>query len=308
MDAVRLRAAVGVVVACVASGCSALHRQAQTPTAWTQPGGETDIVVTHGKDRPFVDGVGWVLGIPGKLIFWDSRFLDHDVSPETEDRIVEYLAARDVDGVAVRINEYAPIDEWKRLRANHSVSAGWRYSFGLLDWAGYTLFPGRVFGGDRYNPYTNSLYVYSDIAPLGIHGGAYARDVQSREYPGTYATVNGFSVVSLWHDTIAVDETLDYLEQRGNTEQLEEGLVFLHPYYGSQLGGAADSLIGIGPLLSIGGAVAGHVTGRNEVRKLHASDVEVAAFEAPAAASPSTPPSPVPAPQAEIQQAQFVQP
>ena len=226
------------------------------------------IELVHGRPSRFVDGVGWVFGIPGKLIYWDRRFENHDVSEETEAAIVDYAAYNNLEDVTIRVNQYAPWEEWKRLRTNTHVGAGWRYTVGVLSLAGYTIFPGRVFGGDRYNPYTNSLYVFSDLAPLGIHGAAYAKDVHGREHPGTYAAVNELSIVSLWHNTIAADDTLNYLAQCEDQAAYEEGVAFLHPYYGSQLGGAAESVVGAAPLLSIAGAVAGHINGRREIREL----------------------------------------
>lgn len=39
---------------------------------------------------------------------------------------------------------------------------GWRYSIGMLSWLQYTLLPGRLFGGDHYNPYSNTISLYSD--------------------------------------------------------------------------------------------------------------------------------------------------
>lgn len=259
------------------------------------------IELAHGRRNVVIDGIGWVFGIPGKLIYWDRRFENHDVSPATEAAVVEYLACNQLDDVTVRVNQYAPWQEWKRLRSNTNVGAGWRYTFGLVNLAGYTIFPGRLFGGDRYNPYTNSVYVYSDIAPLGIDSSAYAKDVHSREYPGTYAAVNEFAIGSLWHDTIAADDALSYLAQRQDQAAYEEGVAFLHPYYGSQLGGVADSVVGAAPLLTIGGAIAGHLNGRREIRRLEQSQVHAIADWVELA--PAT--GPAPGNNSEIQRVRF---
>ncbi|OAI53147.1 hypothetical protein AYO47_00985 [Planctomyces sp. SCGC AG-212-M04] len=239
---------------------------AKTGPATEAVGDPQPIEVAHGRRNVVIDGIGWVFGIPGKLIYWDRRFENHDVSPATESAVVEYLACNHLEDVTVRVNQYAPWQEWKRLQSNTNVGAGWRYTFGLVNLAGYTIFPGRLFGGDRYNPYTNSVYVYSDIAPLGIYSSAYSKDVHSREYPGTYAAVNEFAIASLWHDTIAADDALGYLAQRQDQAAYEEGVAFLHPYYGSQVGVAAESVVGAAPLLWIGGAIAGHLNGRREIR------------------------------------------
>jgi hypothetical protein len=232
------------------------------------------VLVESGKPRPIIDGIGWVLGIPGKLLLWDRRVDNHNVSPATEAALVEYLEQNELQDVCVRVNQYAPIEEWHRLRENRHVGAGWRYTAGLLTLAGYTVFPGRLFGGDRYNPYTNSVYVYSDVPALAMVGGGYAKDIHTRELPGTYAVVNEFPVVSMWHETIATNDVLSYLQQRESVEELQAGYKILHPNYGVQAAGAARYVIGVGPFIQIGGAIVGHITGRAEgdrVAKLSAT-------------------------------------
>lgn len=249
----------------------------------TDSGDRGEVVVESGQPRPVIDGIGWVLGIPSKLILWDRRVDNHNVSPATQAAIVEYLDQNDLQDVVVRVNQYAPLEEWKRLRENRQVSAGWRYTAGLLSLAGYTVLPGRLFGGDRYNPYTNSVYVYSDIPALAMVGGGYAKDIHNREYPGTYAVVNELPVVSMWHETIATNDVLSYLQQQESVSELQAGYKILHPYYGSQVGGAAQNLIGVGPLFQVAGAVVGHVTGRAEgdrIAKLSEQSTNEAAQQA----------------------------
>src|SRR4051812_42059234 len=67
--------------------------------------------IERGEPRPVLDAVGWTLGIPGKVILWDRRVDRHQVSPETEQAIADYLAANDLTSVKVRLNQYAPGDE-----------------------------------------------------------------------------------------------------------------------------------------------------------------------------------------------------
>src|SRR6478609_1055460 len=122
--------------------------------------------IERGQRRPVLDGVGWVLGIPSKIVLWDRRVDNHSVSSETEVAIAEYLAVNDLTSVKLRLNQYAPRDEWRRLVANKAVGPGWRYTFGAIEWVGDAIFPGRVFGGDNYNPYTNTMNIYSDVPAI----------------------------------------------------------------------------------------------------------------------------------------------
>jgi hypothetical protein len=100
----------------------------------------------------------------------------------TEGAIRQYLAVSGLDKVKVRVNQYDPAGEWQRLRDNHSVSGPVRYTIGTLSVVGCTVLPGRVFGGDHYNPYTNSVYLYSDVPAMAVYQGGYE---QAKEVVGS---------------------------------------------------------------------------------------------------------------------------
>ncbi len=258
----------GSLLATLAAGCASgpmsLHSNTinAEPALCSEEGCTSTVRVVTGQPNKVIDGAGWVLGIPRKIILWDRRVDNHNVSPDTVTEVATFAEVTQMSDVCVRVNQYAPIDEWKRLTQNDRVSPGWRYTMGTLSLVGYTLLPGRLFGGDEYNPYTNSVYVYSDVPALGMEAAAYAKDVQSRQYPGTYAAANSLPLVSIWHETINTDDTLAYLEANGTNQQWEDGLRILYPNYGASVGGAFDSAIGVSPILTIGGAIAGHATGR----------------------------------------------
>src|SRR3954452_17647231 len=99
----------------------------------------------HGRPRKVIDAVGWVFGIPKKIILWDRRAVNHHVSAETELSLAQYLDANGLTSTKVRINQYDPVGEWQRLRANKEVGAGWRYTVGAFGTVVYTVLPGRVF-------------------------------------------------------------------------------------------------------------------------------------------------------------------
>ena len=224
-------------------------------------GAPAEPVVEEGKRRPVIDAVGWVVGIPSKILLWDRRANNHRISPRTRDAVAEYVERNGMNDICVRVNQYAPMEEWRRLCDNQEVGAGWRYTLGTVSVIGYTLVPGRLVGYDRYNPYTNSLYVYSDIPSLAIQSAAYAKDMRTRSHPGIYAAVNELPVVSMWHQTIATGDAISYVAAVGDRRDREESLLILHPHYGFLAGGALEEVLGT-PVFAIGGAVLGHVTGR----------------------------------------------
>src|SRR4051794_8369201 len=172
--------------------------------------------IERGEPRPVLDAVGWTLGIPGKIILWDRRVDRHQISPETEQAISEYLAANDLTSVKVRLNQYAPRDEWRRLVANDAVGGGWRYTFGAVSWLGDAIFPGRLFGGDHFNPYTNTLHIYSDVPAIGLHEAGHAKDWARRRYKGSYAAIYVLPGFPLWHEAVATRDALAYLKDKGS--------------------------------------------------------------------------------------------
>ena len=223
------------------------------------PPGFEDPQFERGQPRKVVDAMGWVWGIPAKVILWDRRAASHRVSFETEQELAEYLAANGLDSTKVRINQYDPIGEWRRLRANKNVGAGWRYTIGAFGTLGYTLFPGRVFGADRYNPYTDSIYVYSDISCLAQEQGSYAKLVHARSHPGTYAAITALPIVRLWPQKLSKQDVLDYTLAHGTPEQHSEATHVLYAEYGAEVGGQASLFFCAGLPLTLAGAGIGHV-------------------------------------------------
>lgn len=220
--------------------------------------------IVRGKPRPVLDTVGWIVGIPDKITLWDRRVSNHNVSYETEAALADYLAANELTAVKVRINQYAPGDEWQRLRKNTSMAWGWRYTFGTIAWLGDALFPGRVWGGDHYNPYSNTLHIYSDVPAIALHEGGHAKDFSRRRYPGNhaaaYALVPG---APLYYEAVATRDAVGYLKQYGTPDEQREAYLILSPAYGTYVGGtAADLIPGYGLAAQAAAIVGGHVIGR----------------------------------------------
>jgi hypothetical protein len=216
----------------------------------------------HGQPHKVVDAVGWVFGIPKKVILWDRRAVNHRVSPETEQHLAEYMAANGLSTTKVRINQYDPIGEWRRLRANKEVGAGWRYTIGAFGTLTYTLIPGRMFGSDGYNPYTDTINVYSDIPCLAQEQGSYAKLIHARPHPGTYAALTSLPIVQLWPEKASKNDVLDYTLENGTPEQHEEATRVLYAEYGAEVGGQTSLILGSNVPLTLAGAGLGHVAAR----------------------------------------------
>lgn len=219
--------------------------------------------VEYGASRPVLDSVGWVVGIPRRVLLWDWRVDSHEVSEDTVTDVCRYLDENELSQVKVRINQYSPIDEMRRLRENLTISPGWKYTFGVGHVLAYTIFPGRIWGGDSYNPYTQSLNIYSDVPSLALVEAAYAKDMAAQRYPGAYAASQSLPIIAMWHETRATDDVITYIAIRGTRSEQEETRKILFARYGMVLGGDIGSFqngsgLAIGSVYQIVGAASGH--------------------------------------------------
>ncbi len=232
----------------------------------------TESPIERGRPRPFIDGVGWVIGIPDKIMLWNRRIENHNISPATEQAIADYLAKNDLTTVKVRLNQYAPGSDWRRLVANKSVGWGWRYTLGTASWLGETLLPGRVVGGDHYNPFTNTVHIYSDVPAVALHEGGHAKDFARRYYKGTYAAVYLLPVTPLWYEAVATNDALSYLRAEGTLEDEQAADKVLYPAYGTYVGNALSNVApALGTPLFVAGVLGGHLAGRVQARRIAAS-------------------------------------
>ena len=232
---------------------------------------EPPVRVEHGSQRPVMDGLGWLIGIPNKLLLWDRRADNHDVSQETVADAAQFLSENEVDGVLVRVNQYDPLGEWRRLMENDRVGIGWRATLGSAYTIGYSLLPGRLVGGDWYNPYTDTVHVYSDIPAIAMEQAAHAADTHDRSHPGFYSATRLLPLVGLVHEARSKEAVFEYVDQHGTLEERVEARKVLHAQLGSEVGGQAAVFAAQGDaIVKLGGAAIGHVVGRYQASRITA--------------------------------------
>jgi hypothetical protein len=258
----RIAVVLCLLLTSVSAGCAApKYIRGSSAVYYSSPelAEITTTQIERGRPNAFLDGFGWVWGIPAKIILFDRRVENHQVGSRTEAEIAGYLRANELDSVKVRLNQYSPADDWQRLVANKSVGPGWRYTLGTLSVAGETIFPGRLFGGDHYNPFTNTIHVYSDAPAIAVHEGGHAKDFAKRKWKGTWAAVYLIPGVPLLHEARATEDALTYYKIYGDAASQREAYNLLYPAYGSYVGGALGDPSGIGYLA---GVLTGHAAGR----------------------------------------------
>lgn len=262
----RLLTLLVLTASLAATGCrSAAYSRGTADQYFTSPRLAAQPRIERGRPNQLIDGFGWVWGIPSKILLFDRRVENHRVSRTTEQALAEYLAHNELHSVKVRVNQYNPRDDWKRLTRNTAVGPGWRYTLGALSVAGETLFPGRLFGGDHYNPFTNTIHLYSDVPAIAIHEGGHAKDFAKREWKGTWAAAFLIPGVPLWHESIATSDALTWLAEQDDPNALREGYHILYPAYGTYVGSVFSDPSGLSYLA---GVLAGHAAGRWQAARI----------------------------------------
>ena len=246
------------------------------------------------RGAPFlpIDFLGNVLSLPSKLILWNRKFNNHAISPETEAVLVAYLGARDLPALGeakFRLNQYRPLQDLSRLVKNHHVAWPYRFLIGFpVTLIGDVLLPGRLFPwGDYYNPYTNTVHLFSDGPAVVLHEASHVHDFASRRYKGSYATLRIIPFVDLYQEYKASKEALAYLRETHDRPEELDAYKVLYPAYGTYMGSYFFPVIG--PIV---GALVGHGLGRyRSARQRRAYDEADQATEDASAEESAEPPS-----------------
>jgi hypothetical protein len=228
---------------------------------------------TYGRPNKFLDASDWFWpgSLLGKLVLWNLKVDSHQFSTQTVFAVQQFMTDNEIKNVKVRINEYDVVGEWRRTIHNTSIGFGWRYTMGVLGWLGYTIMPGRFFGGDNYNPYSNTINLYSDLPSVGLHEAGHSKDFAGRTYKGTYGVIYSFiPLFNLYPEALASTEALSYLYAKGDTDTLKSGYKLLYPAYGTYLGSGIGQFIAGPAVLAVelGVIIPGHIIGRVKAHKV----------------------------------------
>ncbi|MDB5390443.1 MAG: hypothetical protein JWM11_6089, partial [Planctomycetaceae bacterium] len=269
----REKYTVLVLICCMISqGCATTpYRYGSARSARPIESSSADVAFEFGQPRPTMDRMRKVVDYPKRLFCRESSHLDPELSARHREQLAQYLSQNDLTDVRVLVNRYDPWGEWQRLRTNDRVGPGWRYTAGILSVASYTLVPGRVFGYQHYNPYTNSLSVNSDRVASAVFEAAYAKEIHASRLPGTYAAATQLPGVSLWKTSHAVNDVLGYATVEDNWELEHETYHECFPRIASGVVAPAQFFVTpvVGFIVMVGGGVLGHAVGNIfEARRL----------------------------------------
>jgi hypothetical protein len=185
-----------------------------------------------------------------KVILLSTKAENHNISEESKQYLKDYMKENNLDNVKVRFNQYAPIEDLKRLYRNERVNPFLKYSLGLLLWTVNAIFPERLFAGiglpligpgDHFNPYTNTINVYSDLPVALVHEGGHAKDFALRKHNNWYALGRFLFPVALYQEAKASDDALRYFRHKCQRANEINGYKQLSPAYATYVTGTVGA-------------------------------------------------------------------
>jgi hypothetical protein len=169
----------------------------------------------RGEEHKLMDGLRGALDWPYRVVTRKPKPASYAPTEAQKQTILNYLAENDLEDVQVEFHYFDPSHRWRRLRENKGVAPGWKYSFGVLSLAGYTILPGRVFGSTSYDPYCNCLQVNNNRAYESLEEAAEAKTAHRLRYPGTYLSIVGsIPVVRVYPQLLSSGDIVEYARHR----------------------------------------------------------------------------------------------
>lgn len=275
----------------LATGCASSPYQYGSPRIEADRERQPDMEQQfyQGAPSPVLDAADWYwpFSLLGKLLLWDRDVDSHQISDETIDVLKVYLDENELSEVQVLVNTYKPGNQWRRLFRNRSVGAGWRYTLGILSVSFYTILPGRFFGGDAYNPFTNTIYLYSDDPSIALHEGGHAKDFARRKYKGTHAAIYVLPFAALYYEARATNDALGYLQDKRDNEAQAEAYEITYPAYATY---ASGSFLSGFEYFSLLGVIPGHIAGQIQAARTRKRARELYEIELPEPEPPAMEP------------------
>lgn len=212
-----------------------------------------------------LDAFGDLISKLPQLLFWTRKYGNHNISPETEKALAEFIEYYKLGDVKVRINQWAPHKELGRLIKNKHI--GWPYKIIFFPSTLIVSLLARPFSGlifsDYYDPGSNSIHIFSDEIPIALHEAGHARDFAEAEYKGTYSLARVLPGVDLVQENLATEEALVYLEEHKQYDQLIRSYQILYPAYATY----AIAYLANSPIAYVGAITFGHIIGRYKARE-----------------------------------------
>ena len=126
------------------------------------------------------------------------------------------------------------------------------------------IFPGRIFGGDHYNPITNSVHIFSNHPAIILHELGHALDYRNRKYPGIYSFFGFVPIVSLYKEFVASKFVFNFLKKKKYYKEELAAYRTLFPAYSTYVAGSIFEYIPTPIIISLFTPfiILGHIIGQ----------------------------------------------
>jgi len=221
-------------------------------------------VIERGIPFPPIDLLARLLALLDQLILWNSKFKNRSVSDETLEHLRRFLIENELTDVKVRVNRLALADQYRRLFTNGKIFFLFRIFPGFFVTTLSLIFE-RITAGDYYNPFTDTIHIFSDLPPVVVHEGGHAKDFDRQESGGFYALMRAVPGMDLIQEDYATTTALEYFQTHQDEQNEIDGYKILYPAYGSYIGAYLNSVLPFG-IGSLGAILGGHYFGRKKAR------------------------------------------
>lgn len=249
---------------------------------------ESKCDISRGKPIEVIDTLGNIMSISNKLLLMSMDIDSHNISQRNERLACEFIRYHGLYNVKVRLNEYSPINEISRFIGNHKVSAIIQCIIGWPMYISYNINIGRIFGGDYYNPNSDTVNIYSNHSAIILHELGHAVDFSKRELPGLYQLMRFIPFFALYQEYVASKYAIEFLRKKKYYEDELSAYKILYPAYSTYVFGAIYEFLPsvIFVWLYVPVIILGHIIGRFHyaIRKLaignvHNSNKSIEVFE-----------------------------
>lgn len=199
--------------------------------------------IVRGKPIEVIDLLGNVFSLPQKILLFSDKIDNHMISKDVEEVVYEFINYYQLNDVKVRLNQYCPHDELRRLFNIKHTHFLIRFSLGIVAWISYLVSPNRLVGGDFYNPFTNSVNIFSDHVAIALHELGHALDFKRRKYPGLYALTRYIPFVALYQEFMASKYAVKYLQKTNRDLDEISAYKILYPAYSTYVFGAVYDML-----------------------------------------------------------------
>lgn len=210
-----------ITVSCALSNCvgcvQSTYRYGISNETLTANLPQNPNAISVGGEHPNIDRLEKVVQYPRNVFRkWFPSKDPFEQLPIEERREIavaaasNYLDNNSLKGVFIDVREYDPGQQWQRLVDNERVSPIWKFTLGSAYHLGYSILPGRAFGYDRYDPFTNTLSINSARPSNSLFTAGYVKKIYGQRYPGAYVAANLLPIMPLTRDVSIANDVLTY--------------------------------------------------------------------------------------------------